>query len=146
MQEELEKRISNILKSMLDDPLLILLLKKSNLTLRQFSVLLVDFLSEELSGGDLTQKEKAKILPKPLSRGAYSRILSQARRNIIASLCTIFLIGYTGLLDLPSLSELIHFGNQMREFIRQYRGGEITPTEARKIVAKLMEILERSMS
>lgn len=52
-----------------------------------------------------------------MSKGAFNRSLSQARRNVIRSIYTVFLLAYFGLFDSPKLEPFLRVGDEMKTFL-----------------------------
>lgn len=144
---EWEHDLKGWLNSVLDDQMVKILLSESSLTRRQFEGLLIDILSEEIAQKRIIYTEKAKILPKSVTRGAYNRILTQARRNVVKAFFTLYLLGYLGLLDLTQLNDYIHFGNEIKDYIDAYKknerkGGEEINEKVLKAIHK--ELLDKT--
>jgi hypothetical protein len=117
------------LKQTLNDPIIKNLLKNSNLTEIQFESLLIDLFAEELLNRRLIDKEKTCLRTNKtkLTRGSFNRTLSQARRNIIRSIYTVFLLGYAGIFDNPKLEPYIEVANKIKshmEVRKNLLGGE----------------------
>lgn len=89
----------------LREPMLRILLERSLLTKVQMETLLIDLAIEDQVGDHIPYEDKASIRRKStskdtgVSRGAFNRTLSQARRNITRCLYTMLLLAYLGLLD-----------------------------------------------
>ena len=89
----------------LREPILKILLERSLLTEVQMETLLIDLAIEDQVGDHVPYEDKASIRRKAaskspgVSRGAFNRTLSQARRNITRCLYTMILLAYLGLLD-----------------------------------------------
>jgi hypothetical protein len=122
---------AEFLKKAFDDPIVRRLLKNSDLTRIQFETLLINFVFDETigKGGGMYDKKaearslksskvwRSKTYPKGVSRGAFRRVLSQACRNVVRSMYTLFLLGYIGILDTPGLHAYI----DLSEMVTQYR-------------------------
>ena len=77
----LKEKAQNWLNYSLNDPLVKILVKNSNLTKIQLETLLIDVLAENITDMDLKYDEKAKLRILAVSRGAFNRSLRQARYN-----------------------------------------------------------------
>lgn len=138
------------LSRLLDDPLVKMLAKNSNLTKIQLESLLIDFLASNIGGKTLKNEEKARLRLSRAgtSRGAFNRTLRQARRNVIQSVYTIFLLGYAGLFESTRLDPYLEAANKLRDYMETYKhvlsDGEHT-NENLRIVSALREELERSL-
>lgn len=111
------------IKETLDDPLLSALLRRSNLTKAQFETLLIDQLGDDMANKRLTRDEMAQLLRNPLgiSRGALNRTLRQARTNISGAIHTVLLLGYSGLLESPSLGPFVEASERLKSQTSQLR-------------------------
>ena len=98
------------------DPITKLLLKNSNLTQLQFETFVIDVLTELLSEEKISYKEKSFLRTKKVSRGSFSRTLSQSRNNIISSIFTILLIYYIGVFDSLHFEEYEMLADQLKEY------------------------------
>lgn len=116
------KRIQNQIIRTIEDPLVETLLQKSQLTKVQLETLLIDILVEKIIGNHINYEEKARLRhkTKKITRGAYSRTLKQARRNIKKSIYTIFLLGYLGILDSPDLHPFLELSNKINLYVKTY--------------------------
>ena len=94
-----ETDVKNLIEKAFSDEITDLLLKKSNLTRIQLETFIIDILSDILSSNRVSFHEKAQFRNKKVSRGSFSRTLSQARSRVISSVMTILLLI---LLDLKS--------------------------------------------
>ena len=89
----------------LGEPILKILLERSLLTEIQLETLLIDLAIEDQVGDHIPYEDKASIRRRTtskssgVSRGAFNRTLSQARRNVTRCLYTMILLAYLGLLD-----------------------------------------------
>lgn len=100
------------------DPLAGILLQNSTLTDVQFETLLIASLRDRFEGQTLSKREMAALRGerKNVSRGSFNRTLSQAQDNVIRSIYTVLLLGYTGLFDSPQLEPFVEVANQLRSF------------------------------
>lgn len=125
-----DEHISILISSFLKDEIVKLLLNKSSLTKNQFITLLIEHLSDIHFKKRITYENKAlikkrilkigKISDKKLhgkTRGSFRRVLSQASLNVIRSIFTIFLLGYVGILDSPSLIPYVELSETIKSFI-----------------------------
>jgi hypothetical protein len=93
-----------------------ILLKNSNLTTIQFETLIIDFLTVNMIENELTFKDKALLRSKKVSRGSFSRTLSQARKNIISSIYTILLLSYIGIFNSNPFVEYKSLAKKLGEY------------------------------
>ena len=112
--------MTNELQNMLDrsfkDPIMAILLKNSNLTKVQYESLLIDYFTDNMTDNILTYENKAIYRSKKVSRGSFSRTLSQARRNIISSIYTILLLSYVGIYDTSPFEEYKNLAEKLSEY------------------------------
>jgi hypothetical protein len=146
------------LRKLFDDPLVKRLLKDSSLTRIQFETLLINFVFDEMAGKNSGTYDKkgqsrvfkessrawrAKSYPKGVSRGAFRRVLFQACRNVVRSIYTLFLLGYTGVLDTPGLHGYIELSDMVTQYKkrieeRQPQGSSVEGIEVE--ASRLLEI------
>ena len=109
------------IKSAFNDPLTKILLNNSHLTNIQAETLLIDNLADNILDNKLGYYEKAKMRQskKGVSRGAFNRTLHQANKNIIASIYTIYFLGYLGILESPSLDGFIETSNKLATYLKE---------------------------
>jgi len=100
------------------DPIAGLLLKQSNLTNIQFETLIIDLISKSISDIELTYKDKTILRSKTVSRGSFSRTLSQARKNIISSIYTILLLSYIGIFEGAPFDDYQILSEKLREYVK----------------------------
>ncbi|MCW4022357.1 MAG: hypothetical protein NWF02_04255 [Candidatus Bathyarchaeota archaeon] len=117
----MKEKAQNWIKYSLNDPLVKILAKNSNLTKIQLETLLIDVLAENIADKDLKYDEKAKIRILAVSRGAFNRSLRQARHNVTQSIYTILLLGYLGVLEEISLEPYLEAANKLKEYIDTQR-------------------------
>jgi hypothetical protein len=120
--EQVEK-VQKWIKSLFTDPLTEILINNSHLTKIQAETLLIDNLAENVLDQKIGYELKAKMRGslKGVSRGAFNRTLHQANKNIIASIYTIFFLGYLGILETPSLDGFIETSNKLATYVKEYR-------------------------
>jgi len=134
----------------INDPIVKILGKNSNLTKTQLETLLIDFLAANILGKPLKNEEKAQLrLSKAkLSRGAFNATLKQARKNVIESMYTIILLGYLGLFNNTRLDPYLEAASKLHHYVSAYRdvlSNEKVAEEQQRIVNMLREELERSL-
>lgn len=112
MVNEFKKMIKQSFK----DPIMTILLKNSNLTKVQFESLLINYYSDNMTDNALTYDNKALYRTKIVSRGSFSRTLTQARKNIISSIYTILLLSYVGIYDTPPFEEYKNLAEKLSEY------------------------------
>ncbi len=91
------------------------LLQNSHLTEVQFATMLIDVLWQ--TSQHSPENEAPKSSQREVSKGAFNRSLAQARRNVIKSIYTVFLLAYFGLFDSPKLEPFLHLGDEMKTFL-----------------------------
>lgn len=138
MYEEIKKW----LKYTLNDPLVSILLKDSNLTKIQFESVLIDLVAENLSTNGLRYEDKAKMRINNVSRGAFNRSLNQARKNIISSIYTILLLSYVGLFKGPPFEDYETLSEKLQEFTSLYRTYN---NEGSRVQSNLLSKIEREL-
>lgn len=131
----------------LNDPLVKILSKNSNLSKIQLETLLIDVLAENIADKSLKYDEKAKLRILAVTRGAFNRSLRQARHNVTKSIYTIMLLGYMGVLEEISLEPYLEAANKLKTYIDTQR--ELVkkkPKEEQiRTVARLHEELKTSL-
>lgn len=120
---KLKDNIQTWLISALDDPISKTLAKNSHLTKTQLETLLIDILSENISGKTLKYDEKARmrLTKAKISRGAFNRTLRQAKENVIKSIYTVLLLGYLGAFESTTLDPYLEIANKLREYMQAYQ-------------------------
>jgi len=111
-----EKELEKFLHRSFNDPIAGILLKNSNLTKTQYESLLIDYLTDNISDIELTYENKALYRSKKVSRGSFSRTLSQARKNIISAIYTILLMAYLGIYDSNSFEDYRNLSEKMSDY------------------------------
>jgi len=143
LKEEVEKWLIHSL----NDPIVKILAKNSNLTKTQLETLLIDILAGNISGKSLRYDQKAKLRLSAVSRGAFNRTLRQARRNVIKSIYTTLLLGYLGVFEDTRLDPYLEIANKLQTYAMAHRdvAGKREINEYLRIISKLREELEASL-
>jgi hypothetical protein len=107
----------------INDPIVKILSKNSNLTKIQLESLLIDFLATNIAGKTLNNEEKARlrVSKAEISRGAFNRTLRQARKNVIQSMYTIFLLGYLGIFNNIRLDPYLEASSKLQDYVSAYK-------------------------
>lgn len=107
----------------LDYPITKILLENSHLTKTQLETLLIDVLSEGVMEKKIGYDEKVKLRlrDKEISRGAFTRTLKQARKNVIRTIYTIILLGYLGFLESPRMDAFLEVSHRLQTYTDAYR-------------------------
>ncbi|MEM2147571.1 MAG: hypothetical protein QXJ94_03075 [Candidatus Bathyarchaeia archaeon] len=147
---KLRESVQTWLKKSFEDPIVKILAKNSHLTKTQLETLLIDILSDNLSGKKLKYDEKAKLrLTKAkISRGAFNRTLKQAQENVIKSIYTVLLLGYLGIFESTTLDPYIEAANKLQQYIEAHQNMPDTAErleEQVKFLKMLREELETSL-
>jgi len=112
----MENELQNMVNRSFKDQITAILLKNSNLTKIQYESLLIDYYTDNMSDNIITYDNKAIYRSKKVSRGSFSRTLSQARRNIISSIYTILLLSYVGIYDTYPFEEYKNLAEKLSEY------------------------------
>lgn len=137
------------LNGALNDPIVKILAKNSQLTKTQLETLLIDFLAENIAGKQLKYDEKARLrLTKAkLSRGAFNRTLKQSKENVIKSIYTVLLLGYLGVFETTTLDPYLEIANKLKEYTEAHQdmpeGEELE--DHLKVIEIIREELESSL-
>ena len=120
---KLKETVQTWLNGALNDPIVKILSKNSQLTKTQLETLLIDILAENISGKPLKYDEKARLrLTKAkLSRGSFNRTLKQSKENVIKSIYTVLLLGYLGVFDTTTLDPYLEIANKLKEYTDAYK-------------------------
>lgn len=141
------EKARNEIGETLRDLVLSKLLDQSNLTKTQFETILVDQLGSDLANKTLTREEMTYLrqVGGKISRGAFFRTLQQARSNISESIHTVLLLGYSGLLESPSLAPFLEASERLRSQTEQLKeDARNDPMLYHNLVSSLLEDLERA--
>ncbi len=139
------------LAGLFGDPIVQTLTKNSHLTKTQLETFLIDILAEKISGKAVQYEKKAKLrlVKTGVSRGAFNRTLSQARKNIIKSLYTVILLGYLGIFEDASLDPYIEIANRIRTYTEAYKDAwknRRTSNEHLRIITMLQNEIEKGLN
>jgi hypothetical protein len=107
------------------------------LTKKQYENLLIGSLREKFINRGIRFESKLWLKGQRVSRGAFYRTLRQARRNVISSIYTIFLLGYIGLFDSPRLEPFIEVSNALRDLSERMRELEGDLESVKSVMAEL---------
>jgi hypothetical protein len=129
----------NMIQKTFQDPITDLLLKNSNLTEIQFETLMIDLLIDVMSDEKVPFKEKTLFRAQKVSRGSFSRTLSQARRRVISSIFTMVLLSYVGVYDSKLFEEYENLAEKLREYLTTIEKSETS--RSRSIYRRIEEEL-----
>lgn len=116
------EQIKNWINAANHDPIVTILLDNSSMTRIQMETLLIEVYSAQMDENKVSSKMKAKmrVSRTKVSRGAYSRTLGQARKNVQKAVSTVLLLGYMGLLQTPELLSFVEVSNKIKLLIDLY--------------------------
>lgn len=97
-------RIREELRVWKEDDVFKLLSSRCSLTRKQLETLLIDMIADS-KGLSMRVEEKARL--RGVSKGSFLRTKKQAVDNIKKALYTVLLLGYLGMLELPTYSWFI---------------------------------------
>jgi hypothetical protein len=127
-----------------DDRLARTILQNSHLTEVQFVTLLIDVLWPPSQPS--REEEVPRSGRRQVSKGAFNRSLAQARRNVIRSVYTVFLLAYFGLFDSPKLEPFLRLGDEMKAVLdARHEKGREGDLEARDAMKAFENALESSI-
>jgi hypothetical protein len=134
----------------LNDPVVKILSKNSQLTKTQLETLLIDVLAEGMAGKPLKYDEKARLrLTKAkLSRGSFNRTLKQSKENVIKSIYTVLLLGYLGVFETTTLDPYLEIANKLKEYMEAHENlpqGIEGVEEHLRVIEMIREELETSL-
>lgn len=130
-----------IVEKTFQDPITDILLKNSNLTRIQFETIVIDMLTDIISENKLSFDEKILFRSEKVSRGSFSRSLSQARKNLISSMFTIVLFSYLGVFDERPFDEYYILAERLREYTTmiESEGSEVSKTDLQRFEKELID-------
>ncbi|MDR1993005.1 MAG: hypothetical protein LBQ98_05860 [Nitrososphaerota archaeon] len=120
---KLKDGVTTWLNGALNDPIVKILAKNSQLTKVQLETLLIDVLSENISDKQLKYDDKAalRLTRAKISRGSFNRTLKQSRENVIKSIYTVLLLGYLGVFDSTTLDPYLEIANKLQEYVEAHQ-------------------------
>ncbi len=143
---KLKDNVQLWLNGALNDPIVKILSKNSQLTRTQLETLLIDILAENISGKTLTYDEKAslRLIKAKLSRGSFNRTLAQSKDNVIKSIYTVLLLGYLGVFESTTLDPYLEIANKLKEYLEAHEDLPNT-LEGVESHARVMEIIREEL-
>ncbi len=150
MKLKYKDTVQTWLNGALNDPIVKILSKNSQLTKTQLETLLIDFLAENIAGKQLNYDEKARLrLTKAkLSRGAFNRTLKQSKENVIKSIYTVLLLGYLGVFETTTLDPYLEIANKLKEYTEAHQDmpeGDNELKDHLKVIEIIREEIETSL-
>ncbi|MCK4424674.1 hypothetical protein KAU93_03235 [Candidatus Bathyarchaeota archaeon] len=146
---KLKENVQTWLIRALDDPMVKILSKNSHLTRTQLETLLIDILSENISGKTLKYDDKARfrLTKSKISRGAFNRTLRQAKENVTRAIYTVLLLGYLGIFESTTLDPYLEVANKLQDYVEAYREviNKNEKGELLKAITMMREQLETSL-
>ena len=138
------------LNGALNDPIVEILAKNSQLTKTQLETLPYRRFSRELSGKQLKYDEKAalRLTKAKISRGTFNRTLKQSKENVIKSIYTVLLLGYLGVFESTTLDPYLEIANKLHEYVEAHQdmpGKEEELKDHLKVIEIIREELETSL-
>jgi hypothetical protein len=143
---KLKEGVTAWLNGALNDPIVKILAKNSQLTKIQLETLLIDVLAENLSGKHLKYDDKAalRLTKAKLSRGSFNRTLKQSRENVIKSIYTVLLLGYLGVFETTTLDPYLEIANKLHEYVDAHQDMP-NKEEELKDHLKVIEIIRKEL-
>jgi hypothetical protein len=147
---KLKDTVQTWLNGALNDPIVKILAKNSQLTKIQLETLLIDVLAENISGKQLNYDEKAslRLTKAKLSRGAFNRTLKQSKQNVVKSIYTVLLLGYLGVFETTTLDPYLEIANKLKEYMEAHQGmpeGYDELKDHLKVIEIIREEIETSL-
>ena len=147
---KLKDNVQTWLNGALNDPIVKILAKNSQLTKTQLETLLIDVLAENISDKQLNYDEKAalRLTKAKISRGSFNRTLKQSRENVIKSIYTVLLLGYLGIFESTTLDPYLEIANKLHEYVEAHLdipGKEEELKDHLKVIEIIREELETSL-
>jgi hypothetical protein len=147
---KLKDGVTAWLNGALNDPIVKILAKNSQLTKTQLETLLIDILAENISGKQLKYDEKAKLrlTKSKISRGSFNRTLAQSKENVIKSIYTVLLLGYLGVFESSTLDPYLEIANKLRDYVEAHQdipGEQEELDDHVKLIEIIREELETSL-
>jgi hypothetical protein len=143
---KLKDSIQLWLNGALNDPIVEILYKNSQLTKTQLETLLIDILAENISGKQLKYDEKAalRLTKAKISRGSFNRTLKQSKENVIKSIYTVLLLGYLGVFESSTLDPYLEIANKLHSYVEAHQEAPSKEEELKDHI-KLIEIIRNEL-
>ncbi len=144
------KRLVACARRAIHEPILKVILNQSFLTEAQLETLLIDLVVEDSIGSHVAYEDKASLRisrqhgSKGVSRGAFNRTLSQARRNVMRAIYTMILLAYLGLFDMDVFRPFEELSNKIAEY-RRIRETLATRSELSAEEIESYRVVERAI-
>jgi hypothetical protein len=150
MALKLKESVQAWLIGALNDPIVKVLAKNSQLTKTQLETLLIDILAENVARKQLKYDEKARLrlTRAKLSRGSFNRTLKQAKENVIKSIYTVLLLGYLGVFESTTLDPYLEIANKLKDYVEAHKDIPDEDKELKdrlKVIEIIREELETSL-
>jgi hypothetical protein len=147
---KLKDEVQVWLTGAINDPVVKILSKNSQLTKTQLETLLIDVLAENISDKQLKYDEKAalRLTKSKISRGSFNRTLKQSKENVIKSIYTVLLLGYLGVFESSTLDPYLEIANKLHDYMEAYRdmpGKEEELKDHLKVIEIIRKELETSL-
>ena len=147
---KLKDGVTAWLNGALNDPIVKILAKNSQLTRTQLETLLIDVLAENIAGKQLKYDEKARLrlTKSKISRGSFNRTLKQSKENVIKSIYTVLLLGYLGVFETTTLDPYLEIANKLKEYVEAHQDIPDKQEELKdhlKVIEIIREELETSL-
>ena len=147
---KLKDGVQAYLNGALNDPIVKILAKNSQLTKIQLETLLIDVLAENISNKTLKYDDKAalRLTRSKISRGSFNRTLKQSKENVIKSIYTVLLLGYLGVFESTTLDPYLEIANKLQKYVEAYQETPSKEEEVKdhqKVIEIIREELETSL-
>lgn len=147
---KLKESVQAWLNGALNDPIVKILAKNSQLTKTQLETLLIDVLAENISGKHLKYDVKAsfRLTKAKISRGSFNRTLKQSKENVVKSIYTVLLLGYLGIFESTTLDPYLEIANKLKNYVDAHQNIPDKENELKdrlKVIEIVREELETSL-
>ena len=147
---KLKESVQAWLNGALNDPIVKILAKNSQLTKTQLETLLIDVLAENISGKYLKYDAKAsfRLTKAKISRGSFNRTLKQSKENVVKSIYTVLLLGYLGIFESTTLDPYLEIANKLKSYVDAHQNIPDREKELKdrlKVIEIVREELETSL-
>lgn len=147
---KLKEGVQAWLNGALNDPIVQILAKNSQLTKTQLETFLIDVLAENISGKQLKYDDKAalRLTRAKISRGSFNRTLKQSKENVVKSIYTVLLLGYLGVFESTTLDPYLEIANKLHDYVEAHQDVPAKEEELKdhlKVIEIIREELETSL-